>query len=180
MKKLLAYLFMFSILVCSVIAANIYEAKDFTEHPGQIVILEERDAIRLNWDDKDHKLVVSKIYLDKGKVDLTAFITGSEVPFYATINTKTSLQLDFNQDLEYDMKVSIFNILKDEKVVALKLEKLKKEPSVITTAGVIEEEPENKFYQNKIYLFIGLVFLGLGIWKRRMILKTYRKMKKIS
>lgn len=182
MKTVLIYTLIFSILMYSATAANVYEAADFIEHPEQLVILEEKDAVRLNWDDKEHKLVVREIYLEKGKVDLTAFITGAEVPYYVTITPKTSLQLDFDQDLEYDMKVSIFNILEEEKVVVLKLEKLEKESSIITTSGVIEKESENRFYQNiiqnKIYLFIGLVFLGLGIWKRRFFLKTCRKMKK--
>ncbi|MBL7147274.1 MAG: hypothetical protein ISS82_00420 [Nanoarchaeota archaeon] len=181
MKKLLTYLFIFSLLVYPILAtnANVYEAKDFTEHPEQLVILEERDVVKLNWNNKEHKLMVRKVYFDKNKIDLTAFIEGAEVPSYATINLKSSLQLDFNQDLDYDMKVSIFNLLEDENIVALKLEKLEKEPvQIITTGAVIEKQTPNRFYQNKIFLFIGLILLSLVIWKRRFLLKTSRKIKK--
>lgn len=182
MKKILVYIFIFSMFIYSVIAANVYEAKDFTDNPEQLIRLEERDAVKLNWDDKEHKLMVRKIYLDKKKVDLTAFITGAEVPFYVTITFKASLQLDFDQDLEYDLKVSLLKILEEEKIVALKLEKLKKEPQATTTGAVIELEPENNIspniFANKFYILIGLFILILVIWKRRTFLKTYKKLKK--
>jgi len=177
MKKILIYTFIFSILLYSVIAANVYEAEDFTKHPKQLVILGERDAVSINWDDKKHQVMVRKIYQDQNKIDLTAFIEGAETPFYVSITSKTSLQLDFQQDLEYDMKVSIFNILKEEKTVALTFEKIDKEFSPII-GEIIEKQPENKFYQNKNYLFAGIILLILIIWKRRSILKTYRKLKK--
>ena len=170
-------MFIFSIFIYSVIAANVYEAEDFTKHPKQLVILEERDAVSINWENKEHQVMVRKIYQEEPKVDLTAFIEGSEIPFYTSITSKTSLQLDFQQDLNYDMKVSIFNILKEEKTVALTFEIIDKESSPIIRE-VIEKQPENKFYQNKIYLFIGIFFLILVIWKRRIILKAYRKFKK--
>lgn len=177
---------MFIILIYSVTAiSNLYEAKDFNKYPEQLVILEERDAVRLNWDDKEHKVMVRQIYPDKKKVDLTAFITGSEVPFYVTINPKTSLQLDFDQNLEYDLKVSLFNLFEEEgkKIVSLKLEKLEKEPfQEITTKTIIEpkNKPSQSIIQSKIYLLVGIILLSIGIWQRRLLLKTYRKLKKPS
>ncbi len=114
MKKLLIYAFIFSILAYCVIAAdaNIYEAPDFNKNPEQMAVLEERDMIRINWDGKEHQIHVRKVYYpEQKKVDLTAFIEGSEVPFYATITSKTSLQLDFDRDDNFDLKVSLFNIL---------------------------------------------------------------------
>ena len=180
MKRLLLYAFMLSILAYSVLAAdaNVYEAADFTAHPEQLIILEERDLVRINWAGKEHQVVVGKIYLDQKKVDLTAFIEGSEVPYYVTINLKTSLQLDFDQDGEYDLKVYLFNIIEDEgkKIAALKFEKIEKQQLQEITAGTVIEKKPNGLYQyvskNKLYILIGLVLLGLGVWKRKIFLRT--------
>ena len=172
---------MLSILLCSVTAGTIYETKDFTEYPEQLLIIGERDAVKINEDGKEHRVMVRKVYPDKTKVDVTAFIDGAEVPYYVTINPKLSLQLDFDHDLEYDMKVSLFNTLKDEKVVALKFETLKKEDAPIIITDAVIREPEKKqglfFIKNKFYFLGAFIFLAIGIWKRRLILKTYRKYK---
>lgn len=181
MKKLLIYAFIFTILAYCVLAAdaNIYEAGDFNKNPEQMVVLAERDLIRINWEGKEHQIHVRKIYYpEKQKVDLTAFIEGSEVPFYATITPKTTLQLDFDRNDIFDMKVSLFNLIEEDgkKFVALKLEKLQIDSSEVTTAGVVEKKSKNRFYsfiaQNKIYLFIGVILLGLIMWKRKFLFKA--------
>ena len=175
MKTVLIGLLIFSMLLPPILAidASIYEAGDFDKNPEQLAVLAERDMIRINWDDKEHQIHVREIYLDKKKVDLTAFIEGSEVPYYTTITPKTSLQLDFNRDDIYDLKVSIFNLLEEggKKFVALKLEKLQTGPAVSITAETVAE-PNNKFYQflsQKVYIIAGLIvlsILGLIIWKK--------------
>lgn len=179
MKTLLIGLLIFSILLPSILAAdaNSYEAGDFDKNPEQIVVLAERDLVRINWEGKEHQIHVRKIYYpEKQKVDLTAFIEGSEVPFYATINPKTSLQLDFDKDDNFDLKVSIFNIPEEDKkkFVALKLEKLDTAP--VTSEAI----KENKSFWNHslIYSLIGIILICLAVWKRRIVIKTYRKLKK--
>lgn len=185
MKKLLIHVFIFSIFVYCVLAAdaNLYEAQDFTKHPEQLAILAERDMIRINWEGKEHQIHVRKIYYpEKKKVDLTAFIEGSEVPYYTTITPKTSLQLDFNRDDVYDLKVSIFNLLEEDgkKFVALKLEKLVQEPTTSITAEAVAKQ-DNKFYQflsQKVYIIAGpivLSILGLIIWKKGFFTKKKTK-----
>lgn len=180
MKKLSIYIFILSVLILPVLAAdaNIYEAQDFTKHPEQMAVLAERDLVRINWEGKEHQIHVRQIYLNKTKVDLTAFIEGSEVPFYATIDPKHSLQLDFDRNDIFDMKVSLFNILEEngKKFVALKFEKLAQEPNTITAEAVTK--PKNSLYQfvskKILYLSAGVVvfLLGLVIWKKTSHKKT--------
>lgn len=180
MKTLFVGLLIFSMLIPSLIAvdANIYEASDFNEYPEQRVVLKERDMIRINWEGKDHQVHVRQIYLDKKKVDLTAFIQGSEVPFYTVINPKTSLQLDFDRDGIYDLKASIFNMLEEDgkKFIALKLEKLENIP--VTSQVIIENKPAAKqpfISKYTIYSLLGIILICLIVWKRRTLLKLYKK-----
>lgn len=160
MKTLPIGLLIFSILLPSILAAdaNIYEAGNFDKNPEQLAVLAERDIIRINWDGKDHQLHVRTIYLDKKKVDLTAFIEGSEVPFYTTITTKTSLQLNFDRDDIFDLKASIFNLIEEDgkKFVALKLEKLEK-PQTISGGAIVQQE--NKAIKN----YVPYILLGAGV-----------------
>ncbi|MBU4501339.1 MAG: hypothetical protein KKA79_02010 [Nanoarchaeota archaeon] len=181
MKRAIIGLLILTIFMHSVIAANVYEAEDFLEHPIQMAVLEERDVLKIDWGDKEHQIMVRKIYSDTYKVDLTTFVEGSEVPFYTSITQKTSLDLDFDRDGEYDLKVSIFNLLPDEKFVALNIEVIGKEENkqvIISDTIKIDDQSAKQPINKNIYLLAAFAILIIGVWKRRYILKTYRSIKK--
>jgi len=181
--KILNYILVFIVLTLPALAsdANVYYTEDFTEHPAQAVIMTERDIVKIAWEGNEHQLMVRKIYEDKDKVDVTAFVKGAEVPYYLTLNPKIAMVLDFDHDLKDDLKVSIFNLVREENVVALKFEKINKEEpiQIPTTDAILTEPTDNKPEIKKEYLlFAGIILLGLFVWNRRLFLKSYRKIKK--
>lgn len=185
MKNSVTLLLTICILAFPVFAADagIYEMGDFIKNPEQVAVLAERDLARINWEGVQHQLHVRRIYLDKNKVDLTAFIEGSEVPYYVTINLKTSLQLDFNRDRVEDLKVSIINIVEKDgqKLVALKLEKLgvpSINPEVITPPEEVKETKPSFISDYKLYFLLGIILLCLAVvWKIKPFIKTHKGLK---
>lgn len=121
------------------LASFVYGAKlnviDFSKDSEQIVVMNERDAVKFNFTVRDyHKPVINsdgneEILFDKltneeiiklekvgtDRVDLTIFIEGAETPQYVTLANNTQMKLDFERDFIDDLSIGLVSI-KDKQV----------------------------------------------------------------
>lgn len=159
--------------IALVSAGNIYRI-DFTNKVNIQVVIAEKDVVRFNFGDKEHKIVIREVVEDGRMVKLTVFIEGAEVPFYNTLNPKYNLLLlDFDQNGVTDMEVKLIEV--NGKKTTLLFKKVSEPPEI---TGGTAHDPLTTVKDNGYYSLAGLVFLLVMIFKRRFFLRNFRKIKR--
>lgn len=171
--------FIFFLLSAILVSAGNIQRLDFSDKDSMPVTLSEKDAVRFNFKDKEHKIMVGEIVEEKNMVKLTVFIEGAEVPSYTTLSPKYNLlRLDFERDDVMDMDVKLMKV-ENNKVTLLfkKVNELGSSAKISGSTSVLS----NKFSIVKdkwAYALIILIILVALILNSRFVLKTYRKVRK--
>src|SRR3989344_2899154 len=124
MKKSLLVFTLFLVLIQIVIAGDMYKI-DIENNEQSYFTLKERDVMRFNWSNKEHKVMVRKINEDKKTVDLTIYVEGAPTPQYVSVSSDRFVKVDFDLDRIDDLQIKLDSI--DGGNVTLELTKIKEE-----------------------------------------------------
>ena len=166
MKKSLLVFTLFLVLIQIVIAGDMYKI-DIENNEQSYFTLKERDVMRFDWANKEHKVMVRKINEDKKSVDLTIYVDGAPTPQYVSVSSDRFVKVDFDLDRIDDLQIKLDSI--DGGNVTLELTKIKEEKDDSKTVK------ENLKKNSKIGwgIVVGIIILGLVIYS--LILKTSKK-----
>jgi len=160
MKKVLILLFL---LVClNVAMAGEIHRINLEGEIVHIIQVPEKDVIRFEWEGMEHKIMVRDI--NQEGVSVTVFIEGSDVPYYASINYASSLNLDFDRNGLHDLSVRVNEI--NGNTVNLALEKLNVEGNLITGNVVGSSGSSNFSVIATTLVLVAIVIFGV-ILKRK-------------
>jgi len=166
MKKSLLVFTLFLVLIQIVIAGDMYKI-DIENNEQSYFTLKERDVMRFDWANKEHKVMVRKINEDKKSVDLTIYVDGAPTPQYVSVSSDRFVKVDFDLDRIDDLQIKLDSI--DGGNVTLELTKIKEEKDDSKTVK------ENLKMNSKVGwgIVVGIIVLGLVIYS--LILKTSKK-----
>ena len=166
MKKSLLVFTLFLVLIQIVIAGDMYKI-DIENNEQSYFTLKERDVMRFDWANKEHKVMVRKINEDKKSVDLTIYVDGAPTPQYVSVSSDRFVKVDFDLDRIDDLQIKLDSI--DGGNVTLELTKIKEEKDDSKTVK------ENLKMNSKVGwgIVVGIIILGLVIYS--LILKTGKK-----
>ena len=168
MKKSLLVFTLFLVLIQIVIAGDMYKI-DIEKNEQSYFTLKERDVMRFDWGNKEHKVMVRKINEDKKSVDLTVYVDGAPTPQYVGVSPNRFVRVDFDLDRIDDLQIKLDSIESDK--VALELTKIHEKKEGIADKTI----KENLKMNSKVGwgIVVGIIVLGLVIYS--LILKTSKK-----
>jgi len=166
MKKSLLFFILFLVLIQIVVSGDMYKI-DIEKNEQSYFTLKERDVMRFDWANKEHKVMVRKINEDKKSVDLTIYVDGAPTPQYVSVSSDRFVKVDFDLDRIDDLQIKLDSI--DGGNVTLELTKIKEEKDDSKTVK------ENLKMNSKVGwgIVVGIIILGLVIYS--LILKTGKK-----
>ncbi len=158
MKKILLFI-VFLILIQIVIAGDMYKI-DIEKNDQTFFTLKERDLMRFDWKDKEHKIMVRQINEDKKSVDLTIYVDGAPTPQYVSVSPTRFVKVDFDLDRIDDLQVRLDSI--EGSNVTLGLTKIKEEKiNSITGNAVKDLKIDTKIGWS---IVVGIIVLGLVVY----------------
>jgi len=108
-------------------------------------IVNNKEVLKFFFNETTQRIMIDKV--KPGSVDLTTFLAGSEVPYYATLDKATSLNLDLERDGLTDVKARLMDI--DNKTVTLKFEDLVGGGNIGGGIGEFKKEVEEEVEEEK-------------------------------
>ena len=159
MKKSLLVFTLFLVLIQIVIAGDMYKI-DIEDNEQSYFTLKERDVMRFNWSNKEHKVMVRKINEDKKTVDLTIYVEGAPTPQYITVSSNRFVRVDFDLDRIDDLQIKLDSM--DSGNVTLELIGVKEKKG-----DLIDKTTKKDLKMNSKVgwgIVIGIIVLGLVIY----------------
>lgn len=184
MRKEVAIALFLVLYVGTALAEGEIKTIDFSNSSILLVEIGEKDGVRFDWENKNHKLLIRDISKEKQRAELTTFIEGAPTPYYSSLHPNTALELDFDRDDTKDLKITIEKIMSEKKAVFAfeKISKPKEAKNPTTKPasllGTISFERFRKYYTNPILVGGVAILIIILISSSRFIRRKYRRMKR--
>ena len=173
----LLYVSLFILLSINLVFAGKVHDLDFSKESTIKTTINERDVVRFvvpfrEYDvdkykegeidyeliEKEHKVMIREVEIDRNFIRLTVFIQDAETPQYLNLGSKNAIRLDFDRDSLEDMILRLSSI--NDKEVTLTLEHKKEDDKTdkIVLFGLTKRENVEEKEENPILGFLSRLF----------------------
>jgi len=168
--KALPIIFIFILLAPIALASTLYR-EDFSNIQSQTFNLQEKDAIRVFYDNTTAEIMLNDVYPEKSSVKLTLFIEDAATPQYVSLKTNANLYVDINKDRVKDLVIRAHYISMNNTILSITPIKADDEinnpqPAAGTAEKTAEEPQTTKSpsLQTGIIITASVIALGLIIY----------------
>ena len=180
MRSRTALLVIIALALAGSASAGNLKTLDFSGQENILALLGARDAVRFPFLGKDHQLMVRSIDVPKQRIEITLFIEGAETPFYHRLTPRTALNVDFNKDDLNDLRITPQEI--KQGLVLLYFEPLSpsaQAPAAPTSPAFFSSVQAVLAGMSWTALALFVLALGLLYWRRRLLIRISRKLKRL-